>query len=186
MYYLVFIFPCVFILSTLIYLPIGLLLKKQKLFLSRKLCIFAFIGMILMLLYATIFWYGLDINFHPDYHLLNLHPFIWMSTIYSMGLKKMLQQLILNICMFIPLGFLLPILFRMFRKFWTTLFATFLVTLFIEVFQYFIGRSADIDDLIMNIMGGILGFALYALFKKVLNSQLTWNHMLGTTTVNSF
>lgn len=45
----------------------------------------------------------------------------------------------------------------------------------IEFIQYFIGRSADIDDLILNTLGGMLGFGVYLmtdkwLFRK-LNSQ---------------
>ena len=49
-----------------------------------------------------------------------------------------------------------------------------------------ISSSSDIDDLIMNILGGIIGFSFYAFLQKVLKGQHIWEHMLGTTTANSF
>ena len=39
-------------------------------------------------------------------------------------------------------------------------------TVLIEVIQYFIGRSADIDDIIMNLFGGILGYGLFLMINK--------------------
>ncbi|WP_084110376.1 VanZ family protein [Desulfosporosinus lacus] len=33
-------------------------------------------------------------------------------------------------------------------------------------FQLFKGRSTDIDDLILNTLGGLLGFLIYAAIKK--------------------
>ena len=36
----------------------------------------------------------------------------------------------------------------------------------IETVQYFIGRSADIDDLLLNVFGAVVGFGLYAILRK--------------------
>lgn len=36
----------------------------------------------------------------------------------------------------------------------------------IEILQYFIGRSADIDDLIMNTLGGILGWLIFCVVQR--------------------
>lgn len=36
-----------------------------------------------------------------------------------------------------------------------------LVSLTIEVVQKYIGRSFDVDDIILNVVGGILGFLVY-------------------------
>jgi glycopeptide antibiotics resistance protein len=39
----------------------------------------------------------------------------------------------------------------------------------IEVVQYFIGRSFDVDDLILNVVGGIIGFLLYISLNAIRN-----------------
>jgi glycopeptide antibiotics resistance protein len=49
----------------------------------------------------------------------------------------------------------------------------------IETFQYFIGRSADVDDLIMNTIGGFIGYGIFALLNKCLNSKDLWQKVLG-------
>ena len=71
-----------------------------------------------------------------------------------------------NVMMFLPLGLLLPAIDR--RISWRNmLFVFFGCSLLIEVFQPVVGRSFDVDDLIYNTLGGILGFLLFALWQKV-------------------
>ena len=41
------------------------------------------------------------------------------------------------------------------------------MSLGIELLQPFFGRSSDITDLITNVMGGVLGYGLYTMFKPV-------------------
>lgn len=78
---------------------------------------------------------------------------------------------ILNIIFFMPFGFLLPTLWNKFRKFIPTVFAGFIFSLIIEVGQLFTIRATDVDDLIMNTLGTILGFILFKIlsiiFKKL-------------------
>ena len=71
---------------------------------------------------------------------------------------KKIAQTVANIVMFIPLGFMLPTAFRGMRYFWKTALSLTLFSLAIETAQYFTGRSADIDDLMLNASGGILGY----------------------------
>ncbi|MBR8644771.1 VanZ family protein [[Brevibacterium] frigoritolerans] len=81
--------------------------------------------------------------------------------------------------LFIPLGFALPILFSKI-KIKHIILIGFLTSLTIEVVQaiagYFIGynyRSFDIDDLIMNSFGTIIGLLIFkVLFKFLKNNQL--------------
>lgn len=56
----------------------------------------------------------------------------------------MIEQLLLNIAMFVPYGILLPIVSDKMEGFLKTAGVVFATTLSIEVVQYFIGRSADI------------------------------------------
>ncbi|MCM3626250.1 VanZ family protein [Paenibacillus glycanilyticus] len=67
-----------------------------------------------------------------------------------------------NVLLFVPLGFLLPILFAKARRFSTTIVWTILVSLTIELTQ--LGTrlgSFDVDDLILNVLGGLIGFAVW-------------------------
>jgi len=41
-----------------------------------------------------------------------------------------------------------------------------LISLFIETTQIFLPRATDVDDLIMNTLGGLIGYILYLLVKK--------------------
>lgn len=63
-----------------------------------------------------------------------------------------------NILMFMPLGFLLPILSRKFQKVGYTLLFCAGTSLLIEILQLFLTRGTDIDDLILNTLGGFAGF----------------------------
>lgn len=74
---------------------------------------------------------------------------------------------ILNIIMFMPLGFLLPLIWKNMRKaskvFWTSFGFSFAI----EFCQLFNIRVTDIDDLMMNTIGGICGFFIWKLFAKI-------------------
>lgn len=63
--------------------------------------------------------------------------------------------------MFIPYGFLLPLAIEKLRKGWRTLLVVLGTTLMIEVLQLFAERSTDIDDMIMNFLGGLIGYACF-------------------------
>ena len=78
-----------------------------------------------------------------------------------MGVRGMMEQLILNIAMFVPYGLLLPMAFKKPRKMPMQILVVFLTTFSIETLQYFMGRSADVDDIIMNCLGGLLGYLCF-------------------------
>ena len=68
---------------------------------------------------------------------------------------------LLNIGMFVPLGVLLPLTVRPFRKWYWTLAAGAGGSLAIETLQYILQRgSADVDDLFCNTLGAMLGYCL--------------------------
>jgi len=74
-----------------------------------------------------------------------------------------------NILAFMPLGFFLPLLFKRYIKFRNTIFIVIASTLMVECLQYIyrVG-SFDVDDLILNTVGGILGFGVFKLVSLVL------------------
>lgn len=69
----------------------------------------------------------------------------------------------LNILMFIPFGAFLPIYFGRFWKMSTTVLAGVFMSFTIEVLQLFTFRLTDIDDLIMNTLGTLLGYGIGAI-----------------------
>lgn len=71
-----------------------------------------------------------------------------------------------NIVMFMPWGFGLVLLWKKNRRPWMISAFSLGLTLFIETCQLFIGRSVDVDDLILNFAGSCLGAGLYFLLRK--------------------
>lgn len=75
---------------------------------------------------------------------------------------------ILNIVFFMPFGFLLPALWEKYNSLKKTLFLALIFSITIEVGQLFMAiRATDINDLIMNGVGAILGYLLYKFLKSV-------------------
>ena len=66
-----------------------------------------------------------------------------------------------NICLYIPLGFLLPFASESFRPFRFVMVFTLGLSCLIEIIQYFIGRSADIDDVLLQLLGAAIGYGLW-------------------------
>ncbi len=73
-----------------------------------------------------------------------------------------------NILLFTPLGFFLPLLWNKFKKFSKVILAGVLVSLLIECSQLFLCRGTDIDDLILNTLGTMLGYLFFVIFRKLL------------------
>ncbi|MDQ1144038.1 glycopeptide antibiotics resistance protein [Bacillus sp. SORGH_AS 510] len=70
-----------------------------------------------------------------------------------------------NLLLFSPIGFFVPILWKEKNRLKTILLLGLLVTTFVESIQYFIGRSIDIDDVILNTVGVIIGFGFFRIFR---------------------
>lgn len=66
-----------------------------------------------------------------------------------------------NIGLFVPVGILLPLAYR--TNLGTTIVTGCFLSVFIEVMQLAVGRSSDIDDVILNALGAMIGFLFYKL-----------------------
>ncbi len=73
-----------------------------------------------------------------------------------------------NIVMFVPWGFGLPLLWRRYQSFFKVALMSLALPFFIEFCQLFIGRSVDVDDIILNFTGGMLGGLLYLLTVRLI------------------
>ena len=96
----------------------------------------------------------------PLYYILNGH----LDWLISSGF---IIHLVLNIALFFPFGFALPFIYKKATLAKTTLIGLSL-SLVVEIAQIFIsGRDSDIDDLLCNVVGVVVGYMMYALIKKV-------------------
>ena len=77
------------------------------------------------------------------------------------------KNLACNIIMFMPFGFLLP-LFAKKNKWWQILITGIIVSVIIEIVQGILGIGiSDIDDVILNTSGLLIGFGIYKLIYSV-------------------
>lgn len=90
---------------------------------------------------------------HVDFHF-NLIPLIDIVT----SPLDYIRNTVLNIILFMPLGFLLPAVWKEYRSLRKIALAGFLLSLFIELLQIFTFRLTDVDDLITNTGGTMLGY----------------------------
>ena len=92
---------------------------------------------------------------------LNLIPFATVKAFWRYGsFTGMFLNIFGNILIAVPLGFLTPVLFRRLNDRKSTLLLYGGLFLLVETLQYFMGRSADIDDWLLNMLGVFLGFLL--------------------------
>ncbi len=73
-----------------------------------------------------------------------------------------------NVVLFLPLGILLPMLSERSRRFRRMLLTAAFLSLSIETIQFFLrfvgnDRAVDIDDVLLNTLGALLGFGIYKL-----------------------
>ncbi|MBW9158662.1 VanZ family protein [Clostridium tagluense] len=118
---------------------------------------------------------GAKISFMQKISGINFIPF--KTILYYFGGNQSfavsVQNILGNILAFSPLGFLLPILFNKYKKLKSILFISFAVSLSIEIVQLSLNiGSCDIDDLILNVLGSILGFSVYKLLSHMMEKDL--------------
>lgn len=135
----------------LLYYVCSICLKKRRT-LAKNLIIYIFIDYLIAVLLVTRIISGYGWKFYIGS--MNLIPF-------SEGFNL---QHILNAVMFMPFGILMPAFIKKRKYFWTLCLAS-VFSLFIEMAQWlFVGRFADVDDIIMNVSGAALGCLCYRLF----------------------
>ncbi len=99
------------------------------------------------------------LNFPSDE--INLIPFFWITE----GIRPYIE----NILLFIPLGFMLPCIWKKYEVLWKTALSGITFSLIIELSQLFNRRVTDIDDLLMNTLGTLIGWIIFRLLKEHLS-----------------
>ncbi|MGE5455752.1 MAG: VanZ family protein [Ignavibacteriales bacterium] len=150
--------------------------NNKKFLLYRELFIIGFAIYIMCLFYVVTFQ---DVGWSTS----NLIPFKEILR-YDIGSVKFYKNVIGNMVMFVPFGFFISYFLRL-SKIRLILLFTLITSIVIEVTQYKIGRVFDIDDILLNLMGGLAGYYLYKLLfhignklPRVLKKPLFYNIMI--------
>ena len=86
--------------------------------------------------------------------------------------EQVLRQLLINFVMLMPVGFLLPVVINAKHKYLITMALSLLLTVFIETMQLITKcGSFEIDDIINNFVGAVLGMLLYVLCSKLIKPK---------------
>ncbi|WP_233254253.1 VanZ family protein [Salipaludibacillus keqinensis] len=153
--------------------------QKKKQTFPTPFIVFTFIVYMSMLFYVTLFAWNFGSSFGPhgpggrNY---NLEPFlsIYNIAVYSENWVAPFRILGGNVILFIPFGLLFPIVVERIRK-WKratsiilTVILAMMLSVFIEVNQYiFTYRVANVDDVILNTLGGLIGAVSYRILRFV-------------------
>lgn len=90
---------------------------------------------------------------------INMVPFREITR-YQIGSKLFLYNVIGNIALFIPFGYFISDKLKA-QKTSQIIYISAIISLTAELIQYKIGRAFDIDDVLLNVTGAIIGFMLY-------------------------
>lgn len=79
-----------------------------------------------------------------------------------LGMGAVVLNIVGNVVAFVPFGIFLPMYSERCRKFWKAVYCSFELSLLVEVLQLIakVG-SFDVDDLILNTLGGMIGYLIY-------------------------
>lgn len=151
-----------FVSVVIISLRLAYLKGTKRFVLHRELLMLIFIIYILCLYHIVTVQ---DINYGG----INLVPFREMFR-YDIGSYKFMKNIIGNILLFIPYGFFSSYYLNN-KNLSTNVILCLIATFAIETIQYYIGRVFDIDDIILNILGGLVGYlsyiALMAIYERL-------------------
>jgi len=93
----------------------------------------------------------------------NLVPFQTLAIyLRNLGSEFWLRNLFGNLALLLPLGLLGPIALPALDRWWRVALLAFLVSTAIELTQLAVpDRSADIDDVLVNVAGALIGYVLF-------------------------
>lgn len=90
-----------------------------------------------------------------------------------------------NIILFLPFGFLLPLLWEQYASGWKTTGSGLLFSGCIELSQLLNRRITDIDDLMMNTLGVFIGWALFCLIQRIFACKFVIRKSIDSKQPNS-
>lgn len=166
-----FIFAAILFTIIWIIFRVRYYLKNKPINKLREVFINLFFIYFLILINLTIFKYGyLTLDFDIRLYI-NYIPFVETVKMFTNEFSDIhiaLYNVIGNILLFIPLGFCIPLFFNKKNKLSKVILYGFIASLTIEVLQIFTPfNTTDIDDIIFNTFGSILGFIIFNIFYRI-------------------
>ena len=148
------VWPLLVIVSVIVIsLRVAYIIKyKPKVTFYKEMLMFGFIIYVLCLFYVVTFQ---DVSWATS----NYVPFKEMFR-YAIGSRMFFKNVIGNMIMFLPFGFFVAYFLKL-NKARYILLLSILVSVTIETIQKSIGRVFDVDDIILNIIGGLFGFLIF-------------------------
>jgi len=133
------------------------IMKGEKRITKRKMALYG-----ITILYLAIVFGAVFLNRASIYNTPNLHLFSSYWEAYHNMKPSLVRNIILNILLFVPFGFLLPHYSDKFKKAYTTIFIGFCVSVSIELLQYITKIGIlELDDILNNTIGVWIGYGLY-------------------------
>lgn len=141
---------------------------------AREICLLLFVMSVCGILSVTLrppAGWGTPLPEKKDlWENLNLIPFR-MFRIYGFFYRwgnflYILINFIGNMLVFLPLGFFPALLFRK-ARWWRSVLVGGGISTFVEFGQFFLMRQSDIDDVLLNALGALLGYWTFLLLRKI-------------------
>lgn len=146
-------------------------IKNKPINKIREIFINLFFIYFLILVNLTMFKYGnLMLDFNIKFYI-NYIPLVETINMFRndfLDINIALHNVIGNILLFIPLGFGIPLFFNKKNKLSKIILYGFTASLTIELIQLFTPyNTTDIDDVIFNTLGAVLGFIIFNIIYKI-------------------
>lgn len=147
-------------LIVVIFVRISYLITNNKKIVLYKEVLFLIFVIYILLLFELLT--ATDTNY---YHGVNLKPFTEITR-YKVFSRQFNINVFGNILIFIPFGAFIASYLNS-KKPYAVFIVSLLTSTMVELVQLKIGRSFDIDDIILNVIGSIIGFAIYIILKTI-------------------
>ena len=131
---------------------------------KQKFCFYKELFMLIFILYVMCLFEVVTIQ-DNNYGLSNYIPLKEIFR-YEIGSRLFVKNIIGNILLFLPYGYFAADYLAS-KKLFTISFLTMIVSLTIEFVQLNIGRTFDIDDVLLNTLGGMFGYLLYRMIERI-------------------
>lgn len=90
----------------------------------------------------------------------------------TINVETVVYNVLGSIALFVPLGVIMPFFFEKLAKLWRCAAASLGVSFVIELLQLVLRRgSFDIDDMILNVVGAAVGYAIFFALKKLFSKE---------------
>lgn len=141
--------------------------RRQRRDLIREVGIWALFAWALMV--VTLTFFPMIIIFYDWTSGMNLIPLASIRQLLTETAPGVaFENIVGNVVLFVPFGLLLPLLFDKVRTSWAVAWRAAVVSISIELLQWVTGaRATDVDDIILNTAGALVGYAFYRLLVVV-------------------